>query len=157
MAMFKGNTTTPQGSSRSAEINSPDRLNRIVEGTVIQGDITSESNIRIDGKHTGTIQTKGRLVVGAKGYIEGEIHCSNADIEGTFIGKITVQEQLALKSTAKLEGDIITGKLSIEPGAKFSGSCSMDKGTPSSHRSTSHSSQPVENKIQVKENAEEVA
>ncbi len=125
MAMFKGNTTTPQGSSRSAEINSPDRLNRIVEGTVIQGDITSESNIRIDGKHTGTIQTKGRLVVGSNGHIEGEIRCANADIEGTFIGKISVSEQLALKSTAKLEGDIITGKLSIEPGAKFSGSCSM--------------------------------
>lgn len=111
--------------SKAPEINSPERLNRIVEGTDITGDIKSDSNIRIDGRLKGNIHTKGRLVIGAAGNIEGEIICENADIEGTFKGKITVNQLLSLKATAKLNGDIHTQKLSIEPGAAFTGSCHM--------------------------------
>jgi cytoskeletal protein CcmA (bactofilin family) len=131
MALFNKNTTPtittnqPSVMSKTAEINSPDRLNRIVEGTTIEGDIRSDSNIRIDGKLKGTIHTKGRLVIGTSGIIEGEINCENADIEGVFIGKINVNQLLSLKATAKLTGDIITNKLAIEPGAMFSGACSM--------------------------------
>jgi cytoskeletal protein CcmA (bactofilin family) len=124
ISMFKGNNSN-NNMSRTQESNSPDRLNRIVEGTSIQGEIRSDSNIRIDGKLKGTIATKGRLVVGPNGSIEGEVICQNADIEGTLIGKITVNELLSLKATAKLQGDIITNKLAIEPGAQFSGTCSM--------------------------------
>lgn len=131
MALFNKNTTPttttnqPSVMSKTAEINSPDRLNRIVEGTSIEGDIRSDSNIRIDGRLKGTIHTKGRLVIGTSGIIEGEIICENADIEGVFIGKINVNQLLSLKATAKLTGDIITSKLAIEPGAMFSGACSM--------------------------------
>ena len=120
--MFKGNTN-PNG--KPADMNSPDRLNRIVEGTNIQGDIKGDSNIRIDGKLTGTITTKGRVVIGKTGHIEGEIVCQNADIEGVLNGKIRVEQLLTLKSSAKLNGEILTGKLAIEPGAAFSGSCNM--------------------------------
>jgi cytoskeletal protein CcmA (bactofilin family) len=132
MSLFNKNTTPtttttnqPSVMSKTAEINSPDRLNRIVEGTSIEGDIRSDSNIRIDGRLKGTIHIKGRLVIGASGIIEGEIICENADIEGIFVGKISVNQLLSLKSTAKLTGDIITSKLAIEPGAMFSGACSM--------------------------------
>ena len=119
--MFKGNQT----SASNVNMNSPERLNRIVEGTAIEGEINSESNIRIDGTVIGTITTKGRLVVGPKGTIKGDIVCQNADIEGSIDGVIKVEELLSLKSTAKLHGDIITGKLSIEPGAEFTGTCGM--------------------------------
>ena len=121
--MFKQNTNQPM--SKNNEINSPEKLNRIVDGTSIEGHIKSDSNIRIDGRLKGTINTRGRLVIGPTGSIEGEIICENADIEGAFVGKINVNGLLSLKSTAKLSGDIITGKLAIEPGAVFSGSCSM--------------------------------
>ncbi len=120
--MFKGNNTNM---NKGNEVNSPDKLNRIVEGTVIEGQIKSGSNIRIDGSLKGTVTTKGRVVIGAKGYVEGEVICQNADIEGELIGKITVNQLLSLKATAKLQGDITTNKLAIEPGAAFSGSCSM--------------------------------
>ena len=123
--------------SKAAEINSPERLNRIVEGTEITGDIKSDSNIRIDGKLKGTIITKGRLVIGSTGSIEGEIHCENADIEGSFIGKISVNQLLSLKSTAKLNGDIHASKLSIEPGAAFTGTCSLG-GTVKDIKPASH-------------------
>ncbi|MDA9809238.1 polymer-forming cytoskeletal protein [Flavobacteriales bacterium] len=104
---------------------SPDRLNRIVEGTHIEGDIKSDSNIRIDGYVKGTISVKGRLVLGPTGKIDGDIKCKNADLEGKLNGTIEVDELLSLKSTAKLQGEISTNKLAIEPGAIFSGNCKM--------------------------------
>ena len=99
--------------------------NLIGAGTSIEGDIRSNGDVRIDGALVGTIETKGRLVVGATGSIEGDIVCQNALIEGAIKGKITVSELLSLKATAKLAGDITTNKLAIEPGANFSGTCSM--------------------------------
>lgn len=107
------------------ENSTPEKLNRIVEGTIIDGEIKSESNIRIDGHVKGFTTTKGRLVVGPNGKIEGEVVCTNADIEGHVNGKITVTELLSLKASAHLTGDILTKKLAIEPGAIFTGSCSM--------------------------------
>ena len=121
--MFKNNNQ--QKKPLNMDANSPDKLNRIVEGTSIIGDIISDSNIRIDGKLKGTVATKGRLVIGKNGLIEGEVVCNDADIEGELKGTIKANGLLSLKSTSKLEGDILTGKLSIEPGATFSGSCSM--------------------------------
>jgi len=121
--MFKSNHSTPM--SKNPEINSPEKLNRIVDGTSIEGHIKSDSNIRIDGRLKGTIITKGKLVIGSTGSIEGEITCESADIEGAFVGKIVVNGLLTLKSTSKLTGDIMTGKLAIEPGANFTGTCSM--------------------------------
>ncbi|MFZ6050662.1 bactofilin family protein [Halocola ammonii] len=100
-------------------------INRIVEGTQVEGDIKSESNIRIDGKFKGTIQTKGRLVIGPTGLVEGTVVCQNAEVEGNMIGKISVDQLLTLKPTAKIDGDIFTDKLSIEAGASFTGACNM--------------------------------
>lgn len=100
-------------------------INRVVEGTVIEGDIRCESNIRIDGHFTGNLSTKGRLVVGPAGKIDGTVQCQNAEIEGLVKGKLQVQVLLSLKSSARVEGDIFTDKLSIEPGATFTGACSM--------------------------------
>src|ERR1051326_3227414 len=100
-------------------------VNIIGAGTVIEGDIKSESDIRIDGTLNGSLITKGKLVLGPTGMVDGEVVCQNADISGSINGKIKVSELLALKSTSKLTGDITTNKLSIEPGANFSGSCVM--------------------------------
>ena len=121
--MFKSNNNTNK--SKMGNLNSPERLNRIVEGTSIEGIITSESNIRIDGIVKGTISTKGRLVVGTTGVIEGDVICQNADIEGQVKGTMKIGELLSLKATAKIEGNVKTGKLSIEPGAIFAVTCSM--------------------------------
>ncbi|HTL82624.1 MAG TPA: polymer-forming cytoskeletal protein [Bacteroidia bacterium] len=107
--------------------NSPDSgtVNIIGAGTSIEGDVVSSGDIRIDGSLKGTVKTRGKLVVGPSGTVEGEVSCQNADISGTIRGKIGVSDLLSLKATAKLSGEISTGKLAIEPGADFSGSCSM--------------------------------
>ena len=100
-------------------------VNQIKTGTSIDGDIKSNGDIRIDGTLNGTLDAKGRVVIGATGIITGDVICQNAEILGTVKGTVTVTELLSLKASAKINGDIVTGKLSIEPGAAFSGSCSM--------------------------------
>jgi len=100
-------------------------VNQIKAGTHIEGEVKSTGDMRIDGTLKGKIQTQGKLVVGPTGKIDGDISCQNAEIHGVINGKITVTELLSLKATSKLLGDIVIGKLSIEPGAQFSGSCVM--------------------------------
>ena len=100
-------------------------INRIVEGTVIEGVIKSESNLRIDGEFTGELITKGRLVVGPKGKVQGTVHCLCCDVEGTLEGEITVLELLAMKSTSTVQGDLYYGQLSVEAGAKALGTFRM--------------------------------
>jgi len=105
--------------------NTNPTINLINSGTIITGEINSNGDIRIDGQLNGTINTKGKVVIGKKGKIEGVINCSNADISGEVNAKTTVSQLLLLKSTARLCGDIIINKLAIEPGANFTGKCSM--------------------------------
>ena len=100
-------------------------INLIGNGTQIIGDIHSNGDARIDGTLKGNLTIAGKLVVGPSGKIEGNITCQNADVSGEIHGKVTVSELLSLKSSAKLLGDIITGKLSIEPNATFTGTCNM--------------------------------
>ena len=97
----------------------------IGEGTVITGDVQSKGDIRVDGTLKGSVKTSGKVVLGKSGIIEGDVVCADADVSGIIKAKISVAQLLSLKSTAKLNGDIITNKLSIEPGASFTGSCSM--------------------------------
>ena len=124
--------------AKISEYQTPEKLNRIVAGTAIEGVINTDSNIRVDGHVKGTITAKGRLVVGSTGSIEGEIMCENADIEGKISGKISVNGLLSLKSTARLECDIATKKLAIEPGAVFSGNCSMGGGVIKEFKNTTN-------------------
>ena len=100
-------------------------VNMIGAGTIITGDVISKGDIRVDGTLKGSVSTEGKVVLGREGVIEGDIVCKDADISGTIKARITVSQLLSLKTTAKLNGDIITNKLSIEPGASFTGSCSM--------------------------------
>jgi cytoskeletal protein CcmA (bactofilin family) len=100
-------------------------VNIIGAGTQVTGEIQSNGDFRIDGQLKGTISIKGKLVIGPSGKIDGEVNCQNAEVSGELIGKISVSELLTLKSTSRLNGDIITGKIAIEPDAQFTGTCSM--------------------------------
>jgi cytoskeletal protein CcmA (bactofilin family) len=101
------------------------KTNRIVEGTSIVGDIVSKADFRLDGELIGNFTSQGKLVIGPSGIIKGEIICHNADIEGEFQGKLKVLEVLNIKATARIHGEVAVGKLSIEPGAEFTATCTM--------------------------------
>ena len=110
------------------------RINNISNGLKRAEEILDERNaqrsqskgdIRVDGTLNGSVETEGKVVLGKEGLIEGDVICVSADVSGTIKATITVSQLLSLKATARLDGDIVTNKLSIEPGATFTGSCSM--------------------------------
>ncbi len=99
--------------------------NVIGKGTVLEGNIETYGNIRIEGRINGHIKSKSKIALGTGSHVEGNITAQNADIEGEVKGKVDITELLILKATAVVHGDIITGKLVVEPGAMFNGSCKM--------------------------------
>ena len=96
-------------------------INLISNGTDITGDLKSIGDIRIDGTLSGNLATKGKVVIGPTGKVKGEVVCKNSEVSGSIEGKITVTQLLILKASSKILGDIATSKLSIEPGAMFTG------------------------------------
>ena len=118
-------------------------FNLIGVGSFIEGNIKTNGDIRIDGMVHGNVASKSKLVQGSSGKIDGDIFAQNGDFQGIINGNVKIADVLYLKSTAVVNGDIITGKLIIESGAVFNGKCQMKGGitklevenrqTPSEH------------------------
>jgi cytoskeletal protein CcmA (bactofilin family) len=111
--------------AKENNVINPQVINLIAKGTNITGNLLSDGDIRIDGEFFGNLETKGRLVIGSTGQLEGEIRCKSCEIAGTHKGKLFIAELLSLKGSSHTSGEIVTGKLSIEPGAFFIGTCTM--------------------------------
>ena len=99
--------------------------NVLAKNTKIVGDISAEGDFRIDGTLEGTLKTNGRVIIGVDGFIKGNVQAENADIEGKIDGQLTVEKTLTVKTSASISGDVVIGKLSVEPGATFNATCSM--------------------------------
>jgi cytoskeletal protein CcmA (bactofilin family) len=117
--MFNAKETRKEIAEISASANT------IGKGTVITGDIETYGNLRIEGKLIGNIKSKSKVAQGEGSTIEGNVIAQNAEFAGHVLGSVEVTELLILKPTCTISGDIKTGKLSIEPGATFNGTCKM--------------------------------
>lgn len=102
-------------------------VSRISIGTLMKGDIFSPSDIRIDGTMEGKVYSKGRVIVGEKAVIKGDILCENIDLWGKMNGILYVKDTLTLKSGCNIEGDLHVKRLVVELGAHFEGNCKMLK------------------------------
>ena len=102
--------------------------NIIAQGTKIVGDFNSEGDFRIDGMIEGNIKTSGKVVVGKAGFVKGTLQGTDAYFDGKFSGKLALSGTLTLKASAHIEGEVVVGKLAVEPGATFNVTCVM-KGT----------------------------
>jgi cytoskeletal protein CcmA (bactofilin family) len=103
--------------------------NRISKGAVIEGEIKSETDIRIDGKIKGILHCTAKVVIGQTGIFEGDMQCKEASIEGHITGKVQINGLLYIKKTARLEGEIFYKRLIVEEGANISGTLTMSGGT----------------------------
>jgi cytoskeletal protein CcmA (bactofilin family) len=99
--------------------------NSLVQGTSVEGTLQADKDIRIDGTLKGTLTCKGKVIIGPTGNIIGDITCENAVIEGRFEGILIVGDVLHVKETAKIEGDVSTQKLIVQPGSIFNVKCKM--------------------------------
>ncbi len=115
--------TTKEEKKAADEITNSSNV--IGKGTVLEGNIEASGNIRIEGKIIGNLKSKSKVALGHSCVVDGNVVAQNADIEGTVRGKVEITDLLVLKSTATVHGDISTGKLVVEPGAVFNGSCKM--------------------------------
>ena len=118
--------------NRNSNVSMEQGINRIVEGTVVEGAIRSEGSIRIDGRFVGDIRTAGRLVIGSSGSVEGTVECADCETEGKVLGHIRVTGLLSLKATAEIEGEIRYGRMAVEAGARVEGLCKLDSGEEAS-------------------------
>lgn len=124
--MFGGsNKDKSQATKAATSGTTMNALNSLVKGTEIEGKVRAESDIRIDGVIKGSLDCEAKVIIGPTGYIEGQINCVNAIIEGQFEGKLVVKELLNVRNTAKINGEITTNKLIVEAGAIFNVSCRM--------------------------------
>ncbi len=103
----------------------PSSINIIGEGTTIRGEVNCSGDMRIDGKVKGLITSNSKIVVGPKGVVDGDVSCKNADISGSVMGCLDVDDLLFLKGNSTIEGDIVSSKLVVEAGATFNGTCKM--------------------------------
>jgi cytoskeletal protein CcmA (bactofilin family) len=111
----KGNKTTGYA----------DKVSIIAAGMHISGDIESEGDVRIDGVVTGNVFCNSKVVVISTGRVEGDIQAVNVDVHGAVSGHITARDLLSLKASCRIQGNLTTGKLQIEPNAVFNGFCTM--------------------------------
>ncbi|HTN19426.1 MAG TPA: polymer-forming cytoskeletal protein [Pelobium sp.] len=114
------------GNKKAEKVNGEQKagsINIIGLGTEIKGDLTTKGDIRIDGKITGSVKSKAKVVVSTSGEVEGDIFSESAEISGKVSGDVATSEILFLKATANLKGDVFSNKLVVESGANLVGNC----------------------------------
>ena len=97
----------------------------ISAGTTLKGDLSSNSDLRIDGTIIGNVSSSAKIVIGASGNVEGDISGNQADIVGKVSGNIKTKDLLQLRGDCVVNGNVYAGKLQVEPTAIFNGQCHM--------------------------------
>jgi cytoskeletal protein CcmA (bactofilin family) len=125
--MFGSNKNTED--VKTAPASTPNALNALAKGTVVEGTIRCDNDLRIDGTIKGKLTCQAKVIIGPTGMVEGEVRCQNAVIEGRFKGNLQVAELLNVRETAEVDGEIVTNKLLVQSGARFNVSCKMESGS----------------------------
>ncbi len=129
MGLFNNSSKETESTSMPDQQNpAQDQINLVGKGTVFEGTVRAESDVRASGQIVGTLRVEGKAMISESGSVDGEIIATNADIAGRVQGEIEIEERLVLKSTAQVDGNIRTDRLVVEEGAQFTGECEM--GTP---------------------------
>lgn len=116
----------------------------INKGATIEGEVNVSGTIRIYGQLNGTLRSEGRVIIAEQGALNGDLYADAADVSGTVEGAIEA-DRLDLRSTARVEGNVVVKKFTTETGAVFIGDCKMPQngtlpsGTPSSNGATEES------------------
>ena len=103
-----------------------DNITLLAKGVHLKGEIRVEGTVRIDGRLDGEIQTKGQVIVGEDGLVQGTIVAGTIISSGRIKATVTATEQIQLMKTATLIGDVRTPVLTMEAGAKIQGTTDMD-------------------------------
>lgn len=95
------------------------------KGSRVDGKLTFEGSVRIDGQVEGEIQAQETVIIGESAVISAQIIANTIIIKGKISGDVTARKRVELKAPAKLLGNISTPSLVIQEGVVFEGHCSM--------------------------------
>ncbi|AAF39387.1 polymer-forming cytoskeletal family protein [Chlamydia muridarum str. Nigg] len=101
------------------------------EGVSFKGELTFERLLRIDGNFEGILVSKGKIIVGPRGYVKANIDLEEAVIAGVVEGNITVTGKVSLQGNAMVTGDIQAGSLCVDEGVRLCGYVSIQGAVPS--------------------------
>jgi cytoskeletal protein CcmA (bactofilin family) len=134
-----------ESESLAREIKEGNLSGFVGSGTVVSGEANFKAMMRVDGHLSGRINSSsGTLIVGANGKVDANIEVAVAVIHGTVNGDIIATQRLELGRAAKLNGNIQTASLMIEPGATFEGTCKMIKISAGKTKINGRDDQPLD-------------
>lgn len=92
---------------------------------MVDGTISGDQNLAIEGTVKGTIELRSDLRIGANARVEATVHAKNVVVEGTVIGDLSAENRVDLVASAVVEGNIRSPKIVVAEGAKFRGTVDM--------------------------------
>lgn len=111
------------GQSSTATLNA-----MLGAGSVFEGKLHFEGQVRIDGTFTGEITTTDLLVIGEGAKVSATINCGSVEIKGDITGNVNASESIVLRATARVQADIYAPSLVVDKGAIFEGNSRMTSG-----------------------------
>jgi cytoskeletal protein CcmA (bactofilin family) len=114
----------------ATKIDPVKEMNIIGAGTVVEGKIRSQGNVRVDGKLIGEVTASESLSVGITGEIEGNVTAKNVTVGGKVRGTISATEKIVFEGKSVIRGDIRATRLIIDEGSIFDGRVSMTEKVP---------------------------
>ncbi len=102
-----------------------DNITLLAKGVQLKGEIRVEGTVRIDGRLEGDVHTKGQVIIGEDGLVQGTISAGTVISSGRIKAKVTAIERVQLLKTAVLIGEVHTPILMMEEGARIQGLTDM--------------------------------
>ncbi len=113
-------------------------------GTNIRGTLMVTGTLRIEGEFEGDILNCDRLEIAEHGIMRSDIEVKSAVVQGRVVGNMRALGVIEIKTGARVEGDVTAANVIIEPGAFFSGRCTMLEHGPEGMEMTTDLGRPRE-------------
>ena len=120
-AELQSQSSNPEVDSGRLAVPSALSLARIGASLKIEGSVTGEEDLQIDGKVEGPVTIRGRLTVGCSGQLSAGVIARELAVYGKVSGNVDAQDRVEIKRDGAVIGDIQTARISIEDGAIFKG------------------------------------
>ena len=96
----------------------------------VRGDVSGEDDLIVQGLVEGTVTLKqNNVTVGKEGRIKANVHARIIEIEGTVEGDLHGDEQVVVRRSGNINGNVIAPRVTLEDGCRFKGSIDMDIGS----------------------------
>lgn len=118
----------PRAESESTSRATPSSERAVLSPSIVlRGEVSGDEDLIVEGRIEGKILLRQNMVtIGAKGRVAAEIHARAIQIEGEVDGNLTAEEQIVLRKSSRVRGDLVAPRVTIEDGARFKGSIDME-------------------------------